>query len=394
MRDIQMNNAQAGMLASLFFLGFAVSQFGGGFLIRKTGTRWIAAAGLAGFSVFTALMGTAQRYWSMGAYRVGVGLAEGPVTVSMLTTLNNWFPPHEKARAINFYAIPATLGLALVVPVSGWIASSFDWRWIFYLFSLPGIITTLLWWWLVRTRPEEPESQTHPAKPGVSPAVSAPRHGMVPSWLKRFDPWLRVRLDLPQIQKGSELYRSPDVLGLWVAWICLNSIFYGLAVWIPTYLLRQRSLSILQMGWMTGLLWAGGVLGMLIGSWMADVVFHRRRKPSLLISNLATASMFGVLIWTSGPTWLYALYLFLAGLFLNMSVTGYPAYLMGLTSKELFPVAMGSMGTLGNIAAFLAPPLIGALIDVTGAYDAGFVFLIACALLAFLMVLTIRESVR
>lgn len=378
MREIPMGNAWAGMLASLFFLGFSSGQFAGGFIVRKLGTRGVGALGILVYSAFTGLIGTARSYWPIGLYRVSVGLAEGPVTISMLTTLNNWFPGAEKARASNFYFVPATLAVAIVGPIATAVALQWGWPAIFYVFALPGLLTAFLWWRCIRTYPEE-----HPAAQG-NPSPSSPAVFRI----SEREPDSQART----LASVSGLLGDGTVVGVWLAWFCFNCIFHGLVVWIPAYLVRERGVSFQQMGWMTGLLWTGGVAGMLLGSWLCDVVFGKRRKPAILISNFVCGILFLIIAFGRTPVAVSVAALFVAGFFLNLSVPSYGTYLMGLTRREIFPVAMGVMGTLGNLAGFLSPPFFGLLVDWSGGYSGAFVFLVVCSLASLGIISVIRES--
>lgn len=62
--EFHINNFEAGAIASMFFLGYAVSQIPAGFFIAKRGTRGLVSLSIFGFSAFTWLMGTVKlRVW-------------------------------------------------------------------------------------------------------------------------------------------------------------------------------------------------------------------------------------------------------------------------------------------------------------------------------------------
>ena len=93
--EFHINNFEAGAIASMFFLGYAVSQIPAGFFIAKRGTRGLVSLSIFGFSAFTWLMGTVSSVFGLKLVRLGLGLSEGPCPVGLASTINNWFPPKE-----------------------------------------------------------------------------------------------------------------------------------------------------------------------------------------------------------------------------------------------------------------------------------------------------------
>ncbi|STR40616.1 D-glucarate permease [Klebsiella michiganensis] len=75
--EFHINNFEAGAIASMFFLGYAVSQIPAGFFIARRGTRGLVSLSIFGFSAFTWLMGTVSSVFGLKMVRLGLGLAKG-----------------------------------------------------------------------------------------------------------------------------------------------------------------------------------------------------------------------------------------------------------------------------------------------------------------------------
>ncbi len=129
--EFHINNFEAGAIASMFFLGYALSQIPAGFFIAKKGIRGMVALSIFGFSAFTWLMGTATSVLGLKFIRLGLGLTEGPCPVGLASTINNWFPPKEKATATGVYIAATMFAPILVPPLAVWIAMTWGWRWVF-----------------------------------------------------------------------------------------------------------------------------------------------------------------------------------------------------------------------------------------------------------------------
>ncbi len=67
-------------------------------------------------------MGTVSSVFSLKMVRLGLGLSEGPCPVGLASTINNWFPPKEKATATGVYIAATMFAPIIVPPLAVWIA--------------------------------------------------------------------------------------------------------------------------------------------------------------------------------------------------------------------------------------------------------------------------------
>lgn len=68
------------------------------------------------------LMGTVSSVFGLKLVRLGLGLSEGPCPVGLASTINNWFPPKEKATATGVYIAATMFAPIIVPPLAVWIA--------------------------------------------------------------------------------------------------------------------------------------------------------------------------------------------------------------------------------------------------------------------------------
>lgn len=135
--EFHINNFEAGAIASMFFLGYAVSQIPAGFFIAKRGTRgWYRSPFSA--SPPLRLMGTVSSVFGLKLVRLGLGLSEGPCPVGLASTINNWFPP-KKATATGVYIAATMFAPIIVPPLAVWITVTRGWRWVFSLLLYPEL---------------------------------------------------------------------------------------------------------------------------------------------------------------------------------------------------------------------------------------------------------------
>ena len=76
-QNFGITNAQFGVIASAFSLGYIVMTFCGGILVDKFGTIGIWALSAILWSIATMLIATAESFWQFFWLRVFLGVAEG-----------------------------------------------------------------------------------------------------------------------------------------------------------------------------------------------------------------------------------------------------------------------------------------------------------------------------
>jgi MFS transporter, DHA2 family, multidrug resistance protein len=114
-----------------------------GWLAGRLGIKYIFLISVAGFTLASALCGSATSLGQLVAYRVlqGVcGAALVPLSQSTLLQIN---PPERHGQAIAIWGIGVMLGPICGPMLGGWLTENYSWRWIFYI-NLPlGVISAL-----------------------------------------------------------------------------------------------------------------------------------------------------------------------------------------------------------------------------------------------------------
>ncbi|WP_186259093.1 MFS transporter [Burkholderia gladioli] len=144
-KSLDLSPSQLGIVFSVFFVGYSIFSFLGGYLSDKWGTRRVFTWAMAVWSLFCALTAAATGFVSLLVYRVLFGIGDGPMSSNTNRTISNWFPRHEAATMIGFTFSGQTLGNAIAGPVIGLVALAFGWRiYTQYVFIswLPSYLTT------------------------------------------------------------------------------------------------------------------------------------------------------------------------------------------------------------------------------------------------------------
>jgi sugar phosphate permease len=346
-------------------------------------------------STFTGLIGTSGSAAMVKFYRLGLGMAEGPCPVGVTATINNWFPAKEKGTATGIYIAATKFAPVLVPPVTVWIMLTSDWRHVFYWFAVPGIVMAAVWHLFVKNHPQESPFCSSAEVAYINAAGAGAAAKTASMGCERSFGWLDKLIrakKVPPITTNRGLFLSWNMWADTIGNFTVISVIYGLLTWIPSYLVKAKHFTFMQMGFVAAMPWIGAVLGALAGGILSDGVLEKRRKPPMLLGAVTTMGMMGALIAAPADKMVVALLLLLTGFALSVGYPLYTAYPMGLATAKTYPLASSIVNTGGNLGGFVSPMLAGYLLDKLG-YNAVFTYFGICAALCLVVVLTMEEPV-
>ena len=392
--EYHLTNTDIGAMASLFYFGYAVVQIPSGYLFGKFGVRGLMVASMVLTSFATLFMGVAASAVQLKAARAVLGLAEGPLNIGIVATINRWFPSQEKGLAAGVFISAIKFAPAFVPPLCALLLLRFGWRDVFFFFAVPGIICSMLWFWIVR---DEPKASRFVSQSEVDYIKSAaPVEGIQGdkrnandvdhSWVDRLIRTRRVEL----LSTTSSIFASWNVWGCALGYFFLVGITYAIMTWVPTYLVSVKHFSVMKMGAVASAPWVGAIVGNLLGGWLSDTVFARRRKPVMLITSIATVGMMYALLFAPNDPTMLALLFFAAGVLLNLGYSTFLVYPMGIATRDKVPLAASIVNTGGSLGGAFAPFIVGLILDKSG-WPAVFAFLAACSAATFIILLGIIE---
>jgi sugar phosphate permease len=395
-KEFALTNLQAGALASFFFLGYAVTQIPAGLIMGRIGARLITSLSVLVFSVFTFFIGTSSSARMMKLLRLGLGMGEGPAVTGAAALLKAWFPHKERATATGIYLSASQIALISVPPVCVAIMVHWGWRMVFYVFSVPGIIMAAVWYVFVRNRPEESphcnvREQEYIVQSSVEARSQEDPQAKSMGWV---DVFIRVRRGMKVLDTNSQVLRS------WTIWAdCIVTFFismcqYGMWTWIPSYLVSERHLSMIKMGFLAALPPCGSFIGFIGGGLASDRLWRGRRKPMMFLTVIAAVPMMYLLANAPASQTIMAILLFLNGLAMSSSMALYLTYPMGLTTRKTVPTAFAMVATSGSLSGFVSPMIAGYFLDVFKTFSAVFYFFALALALAFVFIMAMVEPLQ
>ena len=354
-----------GAVISAFFLGYAVMQIPGGLIADKIGSRASITMGITAWSVFSFLTGMATGLTSLMWVRVLFGLSEGLHPAAAFKALSAWFHSRERWRAYGLVMSSNTLGPMIAPILFAAVMSAFGWRRAFAIVSIPGFLIAIAAYWYLRNRPAE------------HPRISV-------------DELATIGSDVDTREKIGfrELIQYPALWKLFFMYMTWDVTWWGFQAWVPSYLFKVRGFSMGNTGLATALPYAVGFIGIVAAGYIADRT--GKRRAVLVVVMLGNALFMSLTSLAANATSAVIL-LACTGLFLPSIHGPFWSLVMEMVPPRVMGYSSGLINTGGQIAGILSPIAIGALIQWTGNYNAGFIFMAISATISAALVATVKE---
>ena len=351
--DLNLTPGQVGSLVTWTLIGAVVGGLFFGMLSDRYGRIRVLTWTIVLFAVFTGLCAFAQGYWDLLIYRTiaGIGLG-GEFGIGMALAAEAW-PAKHRARVSSYVALGwqlGVLGAALLTPL---LLPHIGWRGMFLVGVIPAIVA-----WVIRNKLHEPEVFVQKAKQKQPSALHC----------------LKLLMKDKATTKIS--------LGVIVLTSVQNFGYYGIMIWMPSFLSKQMGFNLTKSSLWT----AATIVGMTVGIWVFGQMADRiGRKPSFLIFQVG--SVISVLTYSqlTDPTamlWVGAI----MGMFVNGMMGGYGAVMSEAYPTEARATAQNVLFNIGRAVGGFGPVVVGAL-------AMNYSFQVAIALLAAIYVLDMLATV-
>ena len=357
--DLNLNASSTGILLSSFFAGYAIMQLPGGWLADRFGARRVLMTSVIIWSIFTGLTGAAWSMVSMIIIRFLFGIGEGGFQPSSSKIISQTFPQERRAGAMSIMLSSGGI-IALIIPVlSVTMLTTIGWRITFVIMGIIGAVIAALYWYFIKL-PNNDENRDTQNSTGV--------------------------------QKGSfkMLFKTPLMLNLFIAYFSLYAVNWGLATWLPTYLVNVRGLNLVSLGWLQTIPGVAQLLGIFISGYLIDKLSKGREKTAGAFACLCISILL-YLMFTASSVTSFIIYQTVIMLILSFVVILLPAIVLKNLPSSVAGSGMGLVNTGGQLAGFITPLAIGFIVEAfNGSFNAAFWMLIVFAFICAVALLTIN----
>jgi MFS family permease len=331
MNDLGLSRSEAGLLATATLVGVGFSSILMGWYSDNYGRRRAMLWSLVSFSLLTVAIAFAHSWLQILILRFLAGLGLGGLWGVIAAYIAETWPQHQRGRAAAFVMSSFPVGVGLASFFAGKIIPIFGWRALFLTGALALVVAVYVYFFVEESAAWKAQRDARrDGKAAVAEKISVAeifRHGMARN----------------------------TIIATLVSALALSA-YWGTTTWLPTYLVKERGLSVADMGLFMTILSVGMFFGYNLFGWLADAIGKRN---ALMLSLIGSAVMLAVYAMTENHTtllWMGPAYAFF------MAFVG----LMGSYYGELFPTRIRTTGSgfcfnVGRGISAFAPAVLGGI---------------------------------
>ena len=378
--DLGMSDSVFGTASGIFFIGYFALQVPGAVLVERWSARRLLALTLVTWGCLTTLTALVHTPIQLYGARFLLGAAEAGFFPGVIVYLSHWFIYQDRGKAVARFMSAIPIGFIVGGPIAGsilgvdWLGLT-GWRWLFFFEGIPAVVLGIATFFMLPDRPNEAR--------WLSPEERG---------------WINARLEKERETKAHvehmtvwQALRHPPVLILTAGLFFTYSGGYAFWFWEPTMLQRFTGWSVLRVSWFAPLIFGAGLAGMLLLGWSSDRLGERRWHfaiPQLM----AALALIAWLFLPHSNALLVAIFTVL-GFGTVAYLPSFWALPSAFLTSSAAAAAVGFINCTASIGGFFGPKIFGDLSQRTGSFNSGFVLMIACFVIASVLVLLCpRES--
>ena len=381
LQDLQFSEAVYGLGAGIFFIGYFLFEVPSNLLLEKVGARKTLARitilwGLASMAMI--FVKTPAQFYAM---RFLLGIFEAGFFPGVVLYLTYWFPADRRARINGLFMTSFAIAGVVGGPLAGFIMSAMDgvdglanWQWLFVIEGIPSVLA------------------------GIAVLMYLPEKPVNAKWLTATEQTLVTREVEAEARDPAKHSALKDAFANGRVWICAAIYFCvvsgnaTIAFWSPSIIKELGVKGNLQIGLISAIPFVAGTIAMVLNGIHSDRSGERRM-------HCAMATLLAAVGLTLTGMWLHSATLALVALTIASVgiLAAFPVF-WSLPSAFLAGTAAAGgialINSIGNLAGFVAPYMIGWFKTNTGQLSSGLYFVAALEACATVLVLAFIRTRR
>ncbi|MFC5823475.1 MFS transporter [Nonomuraea insulae] len=342
--------AGLGAFATAYYVGYVLSNIGGGLLGDRLGSRVVLSGSLFTAGGFMVVFGFVPSAGAGIAVQALIGLCAGADFAAGVKLVASWFAERERGLAMGLFTMASSLGTMIANAVVPRLIQSYDWRASYHLFGVVSMGLALLCLALLRER----------RGPSVRPP---PLRGLVRD-------------------RNLLLLGLAGFGGLWGT--------YGFVTWSNTLMVTGHGIDAVSAGTVVVVFAAAGAVGKPVIGLATDLAGRGRKRPAVavLVVFAGCLLVFGGM---RSETAFLVMAAF-AGLGAYLYAPLLVAMVPGLSGLALAGSAAGAMNAVAQLGSVTVPVVVGAVYQATGSFPAAFATLAVGPLAGAAALSFVREA--
>jgi D-galactonate transporter len=375
LNDLKFSETVYGLGAGVFFIGYFLFEVPSNVIMHRVGARiWIARIMIT-WGIISGAMSFITTPTMFYIMRFILGIAEAGFFPGIILYLTYWYPSHRRGKIIALFMTAIPISGVIGGPLSGWILQAFPgtsglagWQWLFVLEAIPSIILGVVVIFYLKDRV---------------------RHA---KWLNEEEKRvLESHIEQEALRKENHsvagVFKSGKVWLMGLIYFSFVMGLYGISFWLPSLIRSSGVKDAVDIGLLSAIPYAVAVVAMILTSRSSDKRLERRWHivvPAMLgamglvlsavYSANTTAAMCALTVATLGIITTLPLFWSL------------PTAILGGTAAA---AGIALINSLGNLAGFVSPYMVGWIKDLTQSTNNGMYALAVSLVAGALLTLTI-----
>jgi D-galactonate transporter len=377
--DLGFSEAAFGLGAGLFFIGYFIFEVPSNVLLQKVGAKiWIARIMITWGLVSGAFMFVNSEA-TFYILRFLLGVAEAGFYPGVILYCTYWFPSQRRAKVIAMFMSAIPVAGIFGNPLSGWIMNTFDglsglegWQWMFVIEAIPALIIGVVTLFYLDNSVRSATWLDESEKQVIERAIredSAHKENHGPVWAA---------------------FKDPKVWLMCGIYFCFVMGQYALTFWMPTFVKSTGIDNALTIGVLSAIPYVVALVAMNAFGSSADK--RRERRWHLVIpALLGTVGFCFTALW-SGSTVLSLVALSVAAAGVLTCAPLFWSLPTSFLGGAAAAAGIAVINSVGNLAGFVSPYMIGSIKDATGSIHLPMYVLAVVLAIGAAAVLTTRKS--
>ena len=378
--DLGFSQTVYGLGAGLFFIGYFFFEVPSNLIMYRVGARmWIARIMITWGLLSACFVFVKTPFWFY-TLRFLLGAAEAGFYPGVILYLTYWYPDRRRAAIVATFMAAIPIAGIFGNPLSGWIMDSFDqfagmrgWQWMFLIEALPAVLLGICVLFFLNNGIREAKWLTEEEKLLLERNIEADAGG------KKKSPH-----SLGGVLKDHRVWMMSAI------YFCFVMGQYGLTFWMPTLVKATGVKGNFTTGLLSAIPFLVAVVTMILCGRSADR--HRERRWHLVIPALCGAVGFLVAAVTANNTAIAITFLSLAAAGVLTCAPLFWSLPTSFLRGSAAAAGIAAVNSIGNLAGFVSPYLIGFFKDFTHDNRTGMYMLAGMLVLGALLVLKTRPE--
>ncbi|WP_211467740.1 MFS transporter [Collimonas silvisoli] len=351
-QDLNFSETIFGLGAGIFFLGYFLFELPSNLIMNRVGAKlWIARIMIT-WGILSACFAWVQTPTQFYVLRFLLGLAEAGFYPGIILYLTYWFPSHRRAKVVATFMAAIPVSGIFGNPLSGWIMQSFHgssgwhgWQWMFMIEAIPAILVGIAVFFVMDNSIRKAKWLTESEKDFLEAEIRADQK------------------DKQSPKSTAGVFKDIRIWHMCLIYFCIVMGQYGLTFWLPTLVKASGVVGDFKIGLISAIPFVCAVFAMILIGRRSDRL--RERRWHLIVPALLGAVGFVISAIAADNTMIAIAFLSLAAMGVLTCSPLFWSLPTAFLSGTGAAAGIAVINSVGNLAGFVSPFLVGWLKDTT-----------------------------